>query len=270
MTKRGFLPEAVILMAGSGSRLRGSDGTLLKAFVPVLGRPLVSYTMDALVHAGVKNVNFVVGYESERVIARVKQLIPPGLGSTFIENRDWQKQNGISLLAAANQLAGPFLLAMSDHLFDNAVVDLLIESADLGLLNLAVDRKIDSIFDLADAMKVRIAANQVVAIGKNLRDYNAIDVGWFVCPLEVFEYLKRAKRNGDCSLADGVRLMAADNKVHAVDIGDAWWQDVDTPEMLEHAANTLQRLTQGIGRNRGVVETGLTASKPFRQADAHA
>src|SRR6267378_1851099 len=38
--------EAVILMAGEGSRLRGSDKTLLKPFVPVLGRPLICYTID--------------------------------------------------------------------------------------------------------------------------------------------------------------------------------------------------------------------------------
>jgi len=57
--------------------------------------------------------------------------------------------------------------------------------------------------------------------------------------LEIFEYLDRAKQSGDCSLADGVRLMAADNKVRAIDIGDAWWQDVDTPEMLQCAEKKL-------------------------------
>ena len=35
------ISEAVILMAGEGSRLRGSDNTFLKPFVPLLGRPLI-------------------------------------------------------------------------------------------------------------------------------------------------------------------------------------------------------------------------------------
>ena len=34
-------------MAGAGLRLRGSDPTFLKPLVPVLGRPLISYTIDA-------------------------------------------------------------------------------------------------------------------------------------------------------------------------------------------------------------------------------
>jgi len=234
------ISEAVILMAGSGSRLRGSDETFLKPLVPVLGRPLICYTIGALIHAGIKKANFVVGYESERAIAQVKKLIPSELEACFIENHEWTKQNGISLLAAADHVVTPFLLTMSDHLFDNAVVDLLIKSADPNFLNVAVDRKRDSIFDLDDAMKVKTRGSQIVAIGKNLRDYDAIDTGLFVCPPEIFEYLEQAKQNGDCSLADGVRLMAAAEKARAVDIGDAWWQDIDTPEMLACAETQLR------------------------------
>jgi choline kinase len=236
------ISEAVILMAGEGSRLRGSDKTFLKPFVPVLGRPLISYTLDALVRAGIKTVHFVIGYESERVTAQVKQLIPWGLSASFIENRDWQKQNGISLLGAAGHVGARFLLTMSDHLFDRAIIGRLLDSFDPGFLNIAVDRKLGSIFDLEDAMKIRTRGNGVIGIGKNLEDYDAIDIGLFVCPVEIFGYLERAKSDScrnDCSLADGIRLMAGDDKVRAIDIGDAWWQDVDTPEMLQHAERQL-------------------------------
>ncbi len=243
------ISEAVILMAGEGSRLRGSDKTVLKPFVPVLGRPLISYTLDALIGTGIKNINFVVGYESERIIAQLKQLFPSGLCAFFIENPDWQKQNGVSVLAAARRVRSPFLLTMSDHLFDRAIVELLIESSDPDLLNVAVDRKLHSIFDLRDAMKVQTRRNRVTDIGKHLREFDAIDTGLFVCSLEIFDYLERAKSNSpesfrDCSLADGVRMMAADDKVRAIDIGDAWWQDVDTPQMLQHAEKELAKRTE--------------------------
>jgi 1L-myo-inositol 1-phosphate cytidylyltransferase len=236
------ISEAVILMAGEGSRLRGSDNTCLKPFVPVLGRPLILYTLDVLIRAGIKTVNFVVGYESERMIEQVKQLIPAGLSASFIENRDWQKQNGISLLAAVDRISKPFLLTMSDHLFDGAVVGRLLDSFDSDYLNVAVDRKLDSIFDLEDAMKVQTREDRIIDIGKNLRDYDAIDIGLFVCPLEIFDYLERAKSSSgrsDCSLADGVRLMARDKKVRAISIGESWWQDVDTPQMLQHAEKQM-------------------------------
>jgi 1L-myo-inositol 1-phosphate cytidylyltransferase len=241
------ISEAVILMAGEGSRLRGLDKTILKPFAPVLGRPLISYTLETLTCAGIKAVHFVVGYESERMVAQVKQLIPSGLSASFIENRDWRKQNGISLLAAAGHVGAPFLLTMSDHLFDRAIIGCLLDSFDPGLLNIAVDRKLDSIFDLEDAMKIQIRGDRIIGIGKNLRDYDAIDVGLFICSLEIFGYLERAKSDGhrnDCSLADSIRLMAGDDKVRAIDIGDAWWQDVDTPEMLQHAETRMAERMQ--------------------------
>jgi len=234
------ISDAVVLMAGSGSRLRGSDETFLKPFVPVLGRPLICYTIDALIHAGIKKASFIVGYQSARMIEEVKQLIPSKIEPCFIENRDWQKQNGVSLLTAANQVTSPFLLTMSDHLFDRSIVDLLVRDAVLDQLNVAIDRKLDSIFDVDDAMKVQTRGDRILQIGKDLTRYDAIDTGLFVCPLKIFDYLERVKRDGDCSLADGVRSMASEGKARGVDIGDAWWQDIDTPAMLASAETQLR------------------------------
>ena len=238
------ISEAVILMAGSGSRLRESDNSILKPLIPVHGRPLICYTMDALVRAGIKKLNIVVGYESERLSAEVRQLAVPGLALSFIHNPDWQKQNGVSVLAAAKSVDAHFLLTMSDHLFDQSIVDLLIREASTDRLNLAIDRKLDSIFDLDDAMKVQTRGDRITAIGKNLKTYDAIDTGLFVCPPEFFAYLERAKRNGDCSLADGVRSMAAEGKARVIDIGAAWWQDIDTPDMLEHVESEMRALKE--------------------------
>jgi choline kinase len=239
------ISEAVILMAGEGSRLRGNEKTFLKPLVPVLGHPLICYTIDALIHAGIKRANFIVGYQSNRMIAAVRQLIPPGIEACFIENPDWQKQNGISLLAAVNDMTSPFLLTMSDHLFDQSIVDLLLRNAVLDQLSLALDRKLDSIFDVDDAMKVQTEGDRIRKIGKHLTVYDGIDTGLFVCPLDIFDYLERVKRDGDCSLADGVRLMASEDKARAVDVGDAWWHDIDTIAMLASAETQLRtRLTR--------------------------
>ncbi len=232
--------EAVILMAGPGSRLRGSDQTFLKPLVSVAGRPLISYTIEALANAGIKKINAVIGFESKRLSAAITELVPPRIEMRFIENREWKKQNGVSLLIAAKQVQAPFVLAMSDHLFDRVILGQLLESANLSQLNVAIDRKIDSIFDLDDAMKVQTHGDRIVAIGKTLKEYDAVDIGLFICPREIFEYLERSKLNGDCSLADGVRSMAEDQKVRAIDIGEAWWQDVDTPEMLHQAEEKLR------------------------------
>lgn len=242
--------EAVILIAGQGSRLRGVDKNCLKPFVPLLGRPLLSYTLEAVSSAGISTLHFVVGYESDQVIAKAKQLISPHITASFIVNRDWEKQNGISLLAAAGHVNVPFLLTMGDHVFDEAIVDCLLDNFEPGLLNVAIDRKVESIVDLDDAMKLQTSGNKVTGIGKNLQSYDAIDTGLFVCPPDIFKYLEQAKSiNGgnDCSLAQGVQLMAREGKVRGIDIGSAQWIDIDTPRVLKHAEqNTSWRVLRSL------------------------
>ena len=234
--------DAVILMAGTGSRLRGSAETIAKPLIPIGGRPLISYAIESFDKAGVEKIFAVVGPNGEELAAAVAPLLPRYIQFHPIPNPNWQKQNGVSLLTAEGKVQSPFFLAMGDHLFQGAILDALLTRADPGQLNLAVDKKIASIFDLDDAMKVQTEGDRIVAIGKKLDDYNAIDTGIFICPETIFEYLRRVLKNDDCALADGVRLMAEEGNARAIDIGNAWWQDVDTPEMLARAEQQITRL----------------------------
>jgi choline kinase len=238
----GAVSDAVILMAGVGSRLGSQTGVLAKPLVRIGGRPLISYTFEVLQRAGVRNVHAVMGATSERLAAALRPLVPSGLQLHAIFNPDWQKQNGVSMLCAEARVNAPFFLVMGDHLFEFAILaELLAQGVDHGV-SLAVDRKIESIFDLEDATKVWSEGDRVVKIGKELAEYNAIDTGVFLCAEEIFDFLKRAQLHGDCSLSDGMRLLAAEQKLRAVDVGEAWWQDVDTPEMLAHAEQESARL----------------------------
>ncbi|MFN2476134.1 MAG: NTP transferase domain-containing protein [Chthoniobacterales bacterium] len=239
---------AVILMAGAGSRLGNAGGAIAKPLVRIGDRPLICYALGALKRAGVKSVHAVMGANSERLADAVRPLVPETMEFNVIVNPEWQKQNGVSVLAAAPHVRSPFFLTMGDHLFEYAVLEALLSFETPSAVKLAVDRKISSIFDLDDAMKVQTNGEHITAIAKDLPRYNAIDTGVFLCSPEIFTYLERAKRNGDCSLADGVRLMAEERKAYAVDIGDAWWQDVDTPEMLARAQQESARLLRDGGR----------------------
>ena len=212
---------------------------MAKPLIPIGGRALISYAIDSFDKAGVTTIHAVVGPNGEELAGAVAPLLPGHMQFDAISNENWRKQNGVSLLAASGRVQAPFFLAMGDHLFESSIVQSLVANADPTRLNLAVDKKIESIFDLDDAMKVRVAENQIVAIGKKLDDFNAIDTGIFVCPESIFEYLRRVLKDGDCALADGVRLMAEEGNALAVDIGDAWWQDVDTPAMLARAEEEL-------------------------------
>ncbi len=238
--RRGEITDAVVLMAGTGSRLRASGEMLPKPLVPIFGRPLISYILEALQNVGVENLHAVVGATADVLVPALRPLVPAGMRLNPISNPEWQKQNGISVLCAAGITAAPFFLTMGDHLFDPSILERVMAEGNPGELNLAVDRKISAIFDLDDAMKVQTKGDRISAIAKDLTTYDAIDTGVFLCPNELFDCLRRARREGDCSLADGVRLMAGEGKARVIDIGDAWWQDVDDFAMRQRAEEELR------------------------------
>lgn len=255
--------EAVILMAGVGSRLGAAGGALAKPLVSIAGRPLISYTLAALERAGVSTVHAVMGANSERLREQIQPLVPARMQFHTIVNHQWQKQNGVSVLAAAGHVKPPFFLVMGDHLFEFAILEALLAATDDAVVRLAIDRKIAFIFDLDDAMKVRTEGDRIAAIAKDLREYDAIDTGVFLCSAEIFSSLRRAQRDGDCSLADGIRLLATERRASAIDIAEAWWQDVDTPEMLARAEAESARF----GRESG---SWLAEESIAGQGRAHA
>ena len=178
----------------------------------------------------------VVGYRADQIRRWVAERSFDGVSVTLVENLEYHKANGVSALAAKDELHNPFLLLMSDHIFEPRTAKALAQQtlADDEVI-LAVDHNVDSVFDLDDATKVKCEADHIVDIGKDLALYDALDTGMFLCSPALFQRLESAKRDGNCSLSDGMRQLAKEQKLRAFDISDAHWQDVDSPEALAHA-----------------------------------
>ncbi|MGI9175207.1 MAG: NTP transferase domain-containing protein [Rhodothermales bacterium] len=233
----------VVLAAGFGSRLAGtSSQTDLKPLTPVAGTPLILRTLESLRVAGCERVVIVLGHEPADVRDAVEACYRGHLDVEYVFNKDFDRQNGLSVLAARPLVDGPFLLTMADHVMG----DELMEQARLhvpppGGATLLVDYKLDAVFDMDDATKVLERDGRVEAIGKELETFNCVDTGVFVCTHGLMDALETVvRRQGDAALSDGVRLLAAEGKMHTLDIGEGFWQDVDTPEMLAHAERSLK------------------------------
>src|SRR5678815_4540001 len=121
------ITDAVVLMAGAGSRLRASGETLPKPLIPISGRPLICHIVAGLEKVGVRNLHVVVGADGEKLVAALRPLIPPAMRLAAIPNPGWQKQNGISVLCAEGKVKEPFFLTMGDHLFDDSILRGVIE-----------------------------------------------------------------------------------------------------------------------------------------------
>lgn len=241
-----MVKTAVIIAAGNGSRLRGVSGSLPKPLIRVAGVPLIERVMRTALKAGIESFVIVTGYESERIRAFVERIPDLCDRVTWVHNPDYHLPNGGSVLAAREVVSEDFVLLMSDHLFEpEALSRLLRAPRQPGECLLGVDRNLSGIFDMDDATKVRLVGDRIADIGKTLGAFDAVDTGMFVCSPRIFDALTAcASSDQGYSLSDGVRRLAQNGRMAAVDIGQAAWQDVDTPEALRHAERMLYRSTR--------------------------
>jgi bifunctional UDP-N-acetylglucosamine pyrophosphorylase/glucosamine-1-phosphate N-acetyltransferase/UDP-N-acetylglucosamine pyrophosphorylase len=102
-------PLAIILAAGKGKRM-ASD--LPKVLVPVCGRPMIRYVIDAVWAAGVRRIVAVVGYRG--YLVRDELAGEPGI--EFAEQTE-QLGTGHAVMMCRRQLAehdGPVLILAGD------------------------------------------------------------------------------------------------------------------------------------------------------------
>ncbi len=233
----------VILAAGFGSRLSGvSEATQLKPLTPVAGEPLLLRAVRSLERAGCARVVIVVGHGADAVEGDLRAHYRGDVEVVFALNDRFDLANGVSVLTARPHLLGDeFVLMMADHVVDDDVMSLAgaYELAP-GTASLLVDYKLDAIFDMDDATKVDAQAGRIVRIGKQIEGYNCVDCGVFVCTTALMDAIDSVyQAEGDASLSHGVQALSERGDMHVLDIGDGFWQDVDTPEMLAHAEAVL-------------------------------
>jgi choline kinase len=160
--------KAVIIGAGRGSRLGSKTDVLPKTLVPVMGRTMLDFILDALSEGGIRreDIVFVSGYAEGEVRARHPDL-------TFVRNDDWANNNILlSLLTAREHLAEGFVSTYADIVYEGDIVRELAASphaitlgCDVRWRRRYVDR---SQHPETDAEKLRAVGSRVVEISRRI------------------------------------------------------------------------------------------------------
>ncbi len=240
--------QALVLAAGNGDRFNSTSGTS-KLLQSVLGQTLIVRTLETARAAGITLFDVVVGYRASELAAALASYQPDGITVRFTHNPDWHLENGLSALAARERCAGGrFALLMGDHLFEADVLGRALKAAvRAGESLLAVDSRPVAAAIAAEATKVRVSpGGYVLAIGKDVQPYDALDTGLFVCDPNLFDALEASRAAGDTTLSGGIRRLAERGLMRAFDIGDARWCDIDTPADLETAEALLDAQPQQV------------------------
>ena len=235
--------DALIIAAGYGSRLREISDS--KPLTPVGGVPLIELGVRQAVAAGVERVVVVTGHQAieiEKFLPSLSQRV----GIPVVSQRvlHWSTPNGYSVMAGAAKISGDYLLMMADHIFEDGILDRLAKQGTKSRgVTLAIDRRLDNpLIDPEDATWVKTDADgRIEAIGKNIADYDAVDCGAFLATPELAAAIQAAIAEGKSgSLSDGMQRLADAGRAATMDIGDAWWIDVDDPRAHAIAEEALQ------------------------------
>jgi choline kinase len=221
--------QTVVLAAGVGTRLGSAEAGVPKPLLTVGGVPLIAHALRHAAASGCDEAVVVIGFEGARVRAAVEAIASP-LRIRFVETGDPSAPNGHSLLAAEPVAASRFFLQMVDHMFGAPVLPRLVASRwrDEEAGRVLVDREPDGL-DLGDATKVRVDGTRVVAIGKAVVPWDAIDAGCFALTRAVFPALRAVTDGGARTVSSAMRHLVDRSALFAVDMDGVRWVDVDTP-----------------------------------------
>ena len=144
--------KAIILSAGQGRRLRSLTENTPKCLLPILGKPIIEWQIDALLSSGVNEITVVTGFQSTLVETLLRQRYRGGQVNTIFNPFFEVADNLASCWIARLAMDRDFLLLNGDTIFDGSLLAQVLDS-DPAPITLSVDRK--PTYD-ADDMKVQL------------------------------------------------------------------------------------------------------------------
>ncbi len=263
--------KALIIAAGDGGRMGNLTKNKPKPLIKLLGLSLIERVILTAKQAGIDEFVIVIGYLGEKIKEKLGDGNRHGVKIIYVENKEWQKENGVSVLKAKDLLNENFVLLMSDHIFDDRILKEIVDynvrtylaslgrtlppSAVRSSVVLAVDRK----EPLSKDTKVLAKKRKIVDIGKDIDESNCIDTGIFLCSPQIFSYIEEAVKEGKTELAHGIANAAKHRDAEIFDITQInsyipsmrkevkpFWMNIDTKEDLIKAKKILI-----LGANKG-------------------
>jgi NDP-sugar pyrophosphorylase family protein len=127
----------VILAAGKGTRIQPFSDRYPKPILPIAGKPLVVYQLEALREIGVKDVIVVIGHLGFEVVRAL------GDGSQYGVRIKYVEQGATLGIAHAvsrleHKVDRPFFLFLGDIYFEMAKLELLAEALEPGVCDAAL------------------------------------------------------------------------------------------------------------------------------------
>lgn len=238
------IDTAVLLAAGTGSRLRPYTNDKPKCLVEVCDRPILDYTIHAIEKHQFKKLIIVTGFKNCAIEEYVNQSTAD-LEIETVYNKDYATTNNIySLWLAAPLLNSPFMLLEADIIPDPDSIKHFTEPDKI-----ALDHYDSRIHDgttatvsengLVKKLYIGQDAPQTDTVYKTVNICSFSEKTWGKLNREISELVKRGHLNIFYEQAIHRLLQNGEIKLEMVDFSQYWWDEIDTVDDLNRVETLL-------------------------------
>ena len=233
--------DAVILAAGEGTRLRPLTSTRAKPMLPVAGKPILEWDLEAL--AGkFDRVTIVVGYKNEKIIDYFGSEFN-GLKIEYVTQKE-QLGTAHAISTVESIVKDEFLVMNGDLLISSELVDeFLLDYKDHKTTALCLTKVEDpSQFGIVELGKNNMVKNIVEKPEKPKS--NLANAGIYIFNGEIFDAIRQIEKSTrlEYEITDALKILINKNEVcgfkcvdEITDIGRPW-------DLLKANENLLQKI----------------------------
>ena len=242
--------KAIILSAGEGTRMRPLTLTKPKTMLPVAGKPIIQYNIEALRDNGVTDILLIVSYEEKIVKDYFKD------GGDFGVKISYKTQE--ELLGTANAIGygkdfvdGTFIVLNGDIILDNNLIkNILDEYLDYKVDTLMVLKEVENpslfgVVEIEDSLVKSIVEKPKLEEAPS----NLINTGVYVFNSDIFDKIAKTTKSkrGEYEITDSLAMQIDEGKTVRGIKTDKDWIDVGHPwELIEINEVILKKIKTNI------------------------
>ncbi|MHA1916761.1 MAG: NTP transferase domain-containing protein [Candidatus Ranarchaeia archaeon] len=234
--------QFVLLAAGNGIRM-GTTHLRCKSLINLFGISLLEHHLKSINQCfpTVDEVLVVVGSFANKIKSHINKL-KSNYRFTIksVINKTVDRENGYSLLLTKPHITeNTFYFAMADHFAAPSIYQALQK----GYPNkLTVCADTNPKYQLPEpSLKISLDHDKnILDIGEKIRNWDAIDIGFFQGTKETFANLHLLEKNRHkVTVTDAVRLHVNNKTAKAIVITGNYWTNINTLETLKQAKKSI-------------------------------
>ena len=264
--------KGLVLSGGAGTRLRPITHTRAKQLVPVAGKPVLFYGLEAMAAAGITQVGIIIGDTGDEIRAAVGDGSRFGLEVTFIP-QDAPRGLAHAVLTAEEFIGdSAFCMYLGDNLLRDGVAGFVDEfrAGDADAMILLQHVPNPSEYGVAE-LDASGAVKQLVEKPKEPKSDLAL-VGVYLFTSAIFDAARRLEPSwrGEYEITDAIQGMVDSGLRVEPHVVTGWWKDTgQLVDMLEANRLVLDAIETDIQGNvvdtkiegRVVIQAGATVER---------